>query len=313
MAINYPANSRIRAYGRARIEIAQKAKTNQDWAQLWKPPAHPFPFIWGERWKQSLEYKVDDFPAEIGFYIDILGLPVNAFDPDYAMFTSPRGDFYITVVPATEDNESTPPDSFRIQFMIEDILETTTELEQRGITFEQSPQPCQPGSSLYIGYFRTPHGICIDLWGVVTENAESSDGMDESLEDEEFEEEDNLHYDTPIKLPSAQEEDTDDWDDDEDEEDEWEGDEEEKGKEYIPTRVLAAKPPEQQPYIPSLAQRRVAPSAPTTQPPTNWPIAHQTPLARAKPAIPGNNGGSQQPAPPKPHDKPPEPEYVDDE
>jgi len=35
------------------------------------------------------------------------------------------------------------------------------------IAFEQPPQPCQPGSSLHISNFRTPHGICVELWGVV--------------------------------------------------------------------------------------------------------------------------------------------------
>ena len=34
---------------------------------------------------------------------------------------------------------STPPDAIRIQFMVEDIFETTEELERRGIAFTQTP------------------------------------------------------------------------------------------------------------------------------------------------------------------------------
>ncbi|OGO64600.1 MAG: hypothetical protein A2Z45_07740 [Chloroflexi bacterium RBG_19FT_COMBO_55_16] len=173
-------NPKFRAYGKARIDIAMRATSQAEWQKLWKKPAFPFPFSWGDNWKQCMEYKVDDFPAEVGFFIDILGLPINAFDPGYAMFTSPNGEFYFAVIPTLEGEQSTPPDSIRIQFMVEDIYQTASELERRGIQFEHWPQACSTGSSLFIGYFRTPHGICVDLWGlVVLEESslmESSDG-----------------------------------------------------------------------------------------------------------------------------------------
>jgi catechol 2,3-dioxygenase-like lactoylglutathione lyase family enzyme len=170
MATNYPINPRVRALGKARLDIARRAQSSAEWQTLWKPPAHPFPFAWGERWKQCVEYRVDDFAAEIGFYIDILGLPVNALDPDYAMFTSPGGDFYLAVVAASPEETallSTPPDAIRLQFMVADIFATVEELEGRGIAFEQQPQSIRPGSTLHIATFLTPHGICVDLWGVV--------------------------------------------------------------------------------------------------------------------------------------------------
>jgi catechol 2,3-dioxygenase-like lactoylglutathione lyase family enzyme len=166
MATNYPVNPRVRAFGKARIDIARRARSPEDWQKLWKRPAHSFPFAWGNSWKQCVEYKVDDFAAEVGFFIDVLGLPINAFDPDYAMFTSPNGDFYFSVVPALE-GQSTPPDALRLQFMVADIFATAAELEGRGIVFENPPAPVQPGSSLHVAWFRTPHGICVDLWGIV--------------------------------------------------------------------------------------------------------------------------------------------------
>jgi hypothetical protein len=168
-------NPRIRAYGKARLDIARRATSRADWDNLWKEPSFPFPFKWGEWWKQCIEYKVDDFAAEVGFFTDILSLPVNAFDPEYAMFTSPAQDFFLAVVPTPEGGRSTPPDALRVQFMVEDLLETASELERRGIVFEQRPRPCEKGSSMYIGYFRTPHGICIDLWGVVAVEADAED------------------------------------------------------------------------------------------------------------------------------------------
>ena len=201
MSTNYPINPRVRAYGKARIDIAARAKNPADWEKLWKPPSASYPFVLGESWKQCVEYRVDDFAAEVGFFIDILGLPVNAFDPGYAMFTSPQRDFFFAVVPTPHAEQSTPPDAFRLQFMVKDIISTTHELEQRGVFFEQPSQPLRPGSSLSIGYFRTPHGICIELWGMV-KTVNSSDAQlslpknhddgDGNEEEEDESEEDDL-------------------------------------------------------------------------------------------------------------------------
>ena len=197
MATNYPINPRVRALGKARIDIARRAQSPADWQKLWKPPAHPFPFTWGERWKQCVEYRVDDFAAEVGFFIDILGLTVNALDPDYAMFTSPDGIFFFAVVAAPQDPaaitpefaagvSSTPPDAIRLQFMVADIFATVEELESRGIAFEQQPQPIRPASTLHIATFFTPHGICIDLWGVVPSHRPSLSAIQADDEEDIF-------------------------------------------------------------------------------------------------------------------------------
>jgi hypothetical protein len=167
---NIHVNPRFRAYGKARIDIAQRAASRDDWDRLWKKSTYPFPFSWGDSWKQCIEYKVADFPAEVGFFIDILGFPVNAFDPDYAMFTSPNGEFYFSVVPVLESEEITAPDAIRLQFMVEHILETAVELERRGVKFDQWPTGSSEKSPLLIGSFHTPNGIGIDLWGLELEH-----------------------------------------------------------------------------------------------------------------------------------------------
>ncbi len=170
----FPINPRFRAYGKARIDIAKRANTRADWDQLWKKPSHPFPFTWGNSWKQCVEYKVADFAAEVGFFIDILGFPVNAFDPDYAMFTSPSGDFYFSVVPARENENPTPNGAIRLQFMVQDILATAFELENRGVKFDQLPARVADNSSFLIGCFHTPNGIDIELWGFDSRSPVSS-------------------------------------------------------------------------------------------------------------------------------------------
>jgi hypothetical protein len=83
------------------------------------------------------------------------------------MFTGPAQEFYFAVTPTFEDQEPTPPDALRLQFLVDDIFRVADELVQRGIEFEQPPQPVAEGSSYFVGYFRTPHGIPIDLCGMV--------------------------------------------------------------------------------------------------------------------------------------------------
>lgn len=158
---------RVRAHGKARIDIASRLSTRADWEELWVAPAHPFPFQW-EGWKHCFEYRVEDFAAEIGFLIDVLGFPVKAISPDYAMFTSPDESLTFSVVSVDADEIATPPEAVSMQFMVADILETARELERRGVTFARDPEPIEPGRALYAGTFRTPHGIFIDLLGKVS-------------------------------------------------------------------------------------------------------------------------------------------------
>jgi len=164
MATQHRIDPRVRAYGKARIDITLRAKDEQEWQQKWKDPRYAFPFRFGDSWKHCVEYRVDDFAAEVGFFMDVLGFPVQTFSPSFAIFTSPGQDFFISVVSSPEGYFSTAPDAIRLQFKVENILETVEELERRGVVFEQRPQPNGHGG-LITGYFRTPHGICIDLLG----------------------------------------------------------------------------------------------------------------------------------------------------
>lgn len=173
-------NPRFRAYGRARVDIAQRAQTREDWDRLWKKPQYPFAFDWGEPWKQCIEYRVDDFPAEVGFLIDVLGFPVRAFSPEFAMFTSPDEAFNFAVVPTPQGTDSTPPDAIRLQFMLADLFATCEALAQRGVIFDHQAQPVGPNAHLWIAAFHTPHGIPVELWGLV----ETPEGVLESPEDE---------------------------------------------------------------------------------------------------------------------------------
>jgi hypothetical protein len=119
-----------------------------------------------------VEYCVDDFAAEVGFFADILGLPVNAYSADSFMFTSPDGAFFLSVTASSDDATATPAETIHLQLMIADILETAHELEHRGIVFEKFPEPYEPNSPLHTGTFRTPGGVAVDLWGMVERKKE---------------------------------------------------------------------------------------------------------------------------------------------
>ena len=84
MSSKYHVNPRIRAYGKARIDVTLRATDEKEWQSMWRNPLNPFPFTWADDWAFCFEYQVDDFPAEVGFFIDILGFEVRAFSPSYA-------------------------------------------------------------------------------------------------------------------------------------------------------------------------------------------------------------------------------------
>jgi catechol 2,3-dioxygenase-like lactoylglutathione lyase family enzyme len=165
MATRIP-RSDVARLGAARLEVAMKAKTPDDWKKMWPKPANAWTFEWGSCWKQCIEYRVDDFASEVGFFIDVLGLPTNAFGPDYAMFTGPGKDFYFAVVPTPDDGEATAPDTIRLAFMIADIHGAVNELEARGVQFEKRAESWK-GSPIHSCTFRTPAGVAVDLWGMV--------------------------------------------------------------------------------------------------------------------------------------------------
>jgi hypothetical protein len=155
--------SRCHALGEARLKVADEAKTEEDWERLWtESPAYPF--TWGQCWKQMIEYRVDDYAAEVGFFIDVVGLPTNAFGREFSMFTGPENEFFFSVAPTPEGEASTPRDGIRLAFMLGDIEGQAATLKERGVAFEQEPTPYQ-GSPMLKATFRTPHGIAVDLWG----------------------------------------------------------------------------------------------------------------------------------------------------
>ena len=154
-----------RTYGEARLAIAEQAKSAEDWHRLWYPAKNEYPFTWGPCWKGCIEYSVVDYSAEIGFWLDLVGLDSNVLSADFTMLMSPDQAFYFAVVPAA-DAGPTPAGAIRIQFMLADIASSVQHLADRGVAFERTAEPDAPGSSLLHAVLRTPAGIAVDLWGM---------------------------------------------------------------------------------------------------------------------------------------------------
>lgn len=158
---------KCRELGKERLAMISLIKKPEDWKLLWKKQANPYIFKAGPCWTFTTEYQVDDFEAELGFFIDIIGMESNALDNKYCMLMQPEGGFYFSVVPTPNGDKPTPTDAFRLEFMFEDIVETCKALEARGVVFERQPAPYTEGNSLYQGAFRTPNGVLVRVWGVV--------------------------------------------------------------------------------------------------------------------------------------------------
>jgi len=156
-------NPRFRAYGRARIDIIQHVSNQDDWDRLWKSPSNNFPFEWTEGWKQCLEYRVDDYAAEVGFFIDFLGFSVDEFGPQYARFCSPADDFAIGIEACPAGSSARPVSGLRLQLQVTNLFELVEELQKRGVSFEHPPKINPRDKTLVSTIFKSPHGLVFEL------------------------------------------------------------------------------------------------------------------------------------------------------
>jgi hypothetical protein len=159
--------NRARDLGLARIRLAGELTSPEDWKERWPEPRNPYPFALSG-WRQCLCYTVDDYAAEAGFLIDVLGLPAPLFGPDNALLTSPDREFSFQICGTGEDELPTPPDTIALMFYLDNIREACNALAARGVAFHEPLAPVGgEGSAFHSAEFRTPHGVSVTLWGNV--------------------------------------------------------------------------------------------------------------------------------------------------
>ncbi len=160
--------NRCHEIGKLRFEKISQAQTPEDWSRLWDKPQHEYKFQLGNCWTQCCQYRVADFYAEFGFFIDVLGLNLYASGDGYAMFSNPSREFYFAIE-AAKEGQPTLPEASRLEFMVRNIQEIAEELPKRGVVWHRVPSPeGHPESRLYKGEFHTPNGVPVSVWGMVS-------------------------------------------------------------------------------------------------------------------------------------------------
>ena len=167
--VGYHINPRYRAFGRARLDLARNIHSQEEWEANWKAATHPYPFaISGHiSWKFCCVYYVVDFAAEIGFWIDMIGMTVNSIAQDYVQFSSPDGEISFAVAIAS-DRSTASSQAIRLQFQIDNFPIAIKELEQRNIHLVYIPEPVSSEPNLAVATFTTPNGVPVDLWGEIS-------------------------------------------------------------------------------------------------------------------------------------------------
>ena len=162
------SREKLRELGQARIDVPKQAESPEEFQRLWREPAHPFAMSWGECWTFAPCYHVEDFAAEVGFWLDVLGFDSNAIAEDFCMVMDPEKRLTFSVRPAGEERAVTPPEALTLEFMVSGIRELCETLASRGVNVEQGPEPYgKPDSPMYTAKLRTPAGLRVWLWGLV--------------------------------------------------------------------------------------------------------------------------------------------------
>jgi hypothetical protein len=157
--------AQCREFGAARLALADKCTAERSWQTDWEAPRRPFPIVWGDCWKAVFEVPVSDFVGDLGFFIDVLGLDVNALGPEYAMFMSPDQAFMFAIVPATGERQAIDGRSLSLQFMVQAIDRLAETLAERGVTVTPLRAEWGDDNPMRTTEFATPSGLHVKIWG----------------------------------------------------------------------------------------------------------------------------------------------------
>jgi len=156
-----------RDLGNERIALAEKCTAEKSWMTAWTGARHPFPIKWGECWKAVIELSVQDFAAELGFFLHILGFDVNAIEPNWAMLMTPDKAYMFSLIQATEERPAVSGASISIEFMVEGITALASELTNRGLGVSPLQAEWGEEAPMRTFGFTSPNGLNIKVWGMV--------------------------------------------------------------------------------------------------------------------------------------------------
>ncbi len=154
-------------FGKKRIETVIHNRLNPDDRIDWWKSENEYPFSLNPARPFWIEYVVKSFEAELGFFVDILGLIPNAISENYAVLSNPKNDFFFGFWKDSEIKRQTQPESITIGFLIDEIEKKYRELEERGVQFFHKPKGYPKNNDpLLVCKLETPNKIPIELWGM---------------------------------------------------------------------------------------------------------------------------------------------------
>lgn len=106
--------------------------------------------------------KTDSYPAMKSFFVDVIGLPVEFEEGDFAVLRFPNGDKLEIFGPAAND----PPEQFarnqvEASLLVDDFEEAIKELRTAGLDLLGKPQ--SGGAGYRWQHFRAPDGKMFEL------------------------------------------------------------------------------------------------------------------------------------------------------
>lgn len=111
--------------------------------------------------QQMFEYPVEDFEAEVGFYVRVFGFPTIALTNEYALFKHPDKGYCMSFRKA----EGAPAGSLqglKLLFMTTDIPATEAHLEQTTLVPDRDIRKGSPVQDVI--HFATPAGLAVEIW-----------------------------------------------------------------------------------------------------------------------------------------------------
>ena len=155
------------ALGRERLALAEALQTPEDWKEKWKDAKHDYPFTWGDCWKAHVVFAVPHFEAELGFYLDVMGFGLNAMWDDHAMLISPDKEFSFVICKGNPEKHA-KPESVHLEFMIGNIEEAFTALQERGVPMSGELN-AEWGDEHRMRTFEltSPSGYELKIWGMI--------------------------------------------------------------------------------------------------------------------------------------------------
>ncbi len=116
----------------------------------------------GVVFRQMFEYAVIDYEIEVGFFSEIFGFSVIAMTQDYALFTTPAGDFHFSLRAAGKHDTASRFDGLKLLFMTADFASAEAHIHASGLIEDAEVRNGSPSQRVL--YFTSPAGLPIEIW-----------------------------------------------------------------------------------------------------------------------------------------------------